>query len=295
MEASSDVPVTGTETLTWGAEKSSRIQPQRVELEPGAEPWRIASSPWWLRCRLQGDSLQVAVRNCGRYRGTIRLTRGGATHCITVQSDARPTLGSGTRGAAILIVFALLGFIAGYAGDRLHEWLTSAWSYSDLATALMIALRGALIGAVAGLGAGGLPLVSRSALGGLLGALAASALTFFMLMPLLPNGPTAGGMWYGVGLLLLVPLAIWVPVGYLWGASVGGAWLARRGAAAGIAAVLLALPVGALVVLPWGGLAALNPSTGLGLMWMWVGVECSGALLFIGFLGALLAPCRVPK
>lgn len=281
------------EKLVWGAERSSRIQPARLELESGDDPWRIDRSPWWLRCRLDGSNLQVAVRNCGRHRGAIRLSRGGAIHSIRVESDARPTLGSGTRGAAILIVFAAVGLALGaYGSTALSQWMYLRGTGPVVQSALMAAVWGGLTGAAAGLGLGGLRLIGRSALGGAAGAVTASALIYYALLPLMRDS-LGSGTAYAADLLFLVPLTMLVTVGYIWGAVVGGAWLARRCAIAGLAAGLLALPLGALVIQPRAGLPVRNLTPGVDGI-LWAAVWCSGPLLFTGFLGALLAPCHLP-
>jgi hypothetical protein len=288
------------EALVWGAEKSSRIQPRRVELEPGDEPWHIDSAPWWLRCRLQGSSLQVAVRNCGRHRGAICLSRGDGreTRTIQVQSDARPTLGGGTRGAAMLIAFGLLGATAAgylYGLVLIPLMMSGGLGTNDLMGSMVMGgLLGGVAGAIAGLGFGGLPLVGRSACGALGGAAAAGLLFGAAVIPALRGNVRFGSAAYDAALLFLVPLMVWVPIGTVWGAAVGGRWLAARGAAAGLAAVLLALPIGILVSLPFAtGAGGFRSPTGYA-AW-WGGVWLAGPLLFAGLLGALLAPCRLPK
>jgi len=287
--------------IEWRGERSNRVQPQRVEVSvPGGAPWRVSGAPWWLRCRTTDRGFQLAVRNCGRQRGTVRLHSEVGEAALPVESEVRPTPAAATRGAALGVVSGGAGMAASIAGsDELYDltyravltfsggWLTGS---TLAAQAVVMAAMGLVCGAAIGAALGGPRLVVKSGAGGALGGLAAGVFCWALVGWLY----TTAGAQTDLLFLLLGPIGMWILVGTAWGGIVGGRWLGLRAARVGLAAALLAIPVGIGVSAPWAAPRATFSAIGYDPLWI-IFIPATGFALFSGFLGALIAPCRLPK
>jgi len=280
----------------WGREeRSNRVQPQRVEVRCDPDvSWRIISYPWWLRCRAGDGELQLVVRNCGSHRGFVRLRSEAGDAALPVESHVRATGAAATKGGAIAAAYGGFGTVAALlAAQSVYSVVASLVNEAPegelVPTAAVLLTWGALAGAALGQAVGRLALVARSAAGGAMGALAGGGFTWLVAWFVREQAFAAPSPFL---VLVFVASGIWVLVGAGWGSVVGGWWLGVRGAGAGLLASLIAVPLGILVTLPWIDTAAWRSGFSGALF---AAIPAAGLVLLLGFMGALLAPCRIPK
>jgi hypothetical protein len=215
----------------WPRVRSDEARPIELPLPPGlAETLRVRSVPWWLQAELRGDCLWLRVRNCGSHSGAVDLTGkvDGEVLRFPVRSDVLPELPERQQGAISGFVAPLVGGLVGLVAGSLLTGLLGAFqpdpfgssAFGFIAVFLVVIPLLTALGMFWFLGEmlNGDGLNARSAGAGAAALVPALGLAFL----------------FGIGYHSFAPPVVFLVFAWVWGALVGGRWLAAGSALVGL-------------------------------------------------------------